>query len=117
VFCSFDPNRRLPVLATPGVLGILGIGKEPMAVQEKELEAVWTTVNSGLRVGPWPFLEVGQRVLVERGPLSGIEGVVTRFKGTYRLAISMSLLQRSIFAEVEREWIRPCGNDTGEKVI
>jgi len=109
VFCSLDPDRRLPVLATPGVLHILGIGKEPVPVDEREIEAVWKTVRSGLLVRPQPFLEIGERVIVEAGPLAGVEGIITQFKGSYRLAVSVTLLQRSIVAEIEREWIRPLG--------
>jgi transcription antitermination factor NusG len=107
VFCSFDPSSRLPVLATPGVLHIVGIGKKPARVDESELEAVRATLQSGLSVGPWPFLQVGERVVVDRGPLRGLEGLVTHLKGAYRLVISITLLQRSIAAEIEREWIRP----------
>jgi transcription antitermination factor NusG len=109
VFCSLDPERRLPVLATPGVLHILGIGREPLPVDQREIESVWAAVRSGLTVRPWPFLQVGERVVLERGPLTGIEGTVNQFKGTYRLIVSVSLLQRSIAAEIEREWIRPVG--------
>ena len=107
VFCSFDPSSRLPVLATPGVLHIVGIGKKPAPVDESELEAVRATLQSGLSVGPWPFLQVGERVVVDRGPLRGLEGLVTHLKGAYRLVISITLLQRSIAAEIDREWIRP----------
>ena len=88
----------------------MGIGKEPVPVDELEIEAVWATLRSGLWVRPFPFLEVGQRVVVERGPLAGVEGFVTEFKGAYRLVVSIGLLQRSIAAEIEREWTRPvCG--------
>lgn len=107
VFCNFNPSLRLPVLTTPGVLHIVGIGKEPVPVDRRELTAVWATLQSGLLLRSWPFLQVGERVVVERGPLMGVEGVVTHLKGTYRLVVSITLLQRSIAAEIEREWIRP----------
>ena len=56
---------------------------------------------------PWPFLQVGRRVTVERGPLAGTEGIVTEIKNEYRLVVSISMLQRSVAAEIEREWVRP----------
>jgi len=107
VFCNFSPHLRLPVLTTPGVLHIVGIGKEPVSIDEFEIEAVWKTLRSGLGLQPWPFLQVGEKVVVERGPLTGVEGIVARFKGEYRLVLSINLLQRSIAAEIQREWIRP----------
>ena len=107
LFCSFDLNRRLPILTTPGVLHILGLGKEPIAIDQREVDALWTTVRSGVVVSPWPFLRVGERVEVIRGPLTGVEGVVNQIKGACRLVVSVSLLQRSVAAEIEREWIQP----------
>jgi transcription antitermination factor NusG len=107
VFSNFDPNRRLPILTTPGVLHIVGFGKEPLPIDTNELEAVWATLRSGVLVRPWPYLQVGERVTVERGPLAGVEGLVQRLKGAFRLVVSITILQRSIAAEVDREWIRP----------
>ena len=111
VFCSFDPQRRLPVLSSPGILHVVGIGKEPIPIDDRELEAVRLTLRSGLLVKPWPFLQVGQRVVVERGPLAGVEGLVAQFKGAFRLVVSITLLQRSIAAEIDRDWIRPVAEE------
>ena len=107
VFCGFDPAFRLPILTTPGVVQIVGIGKEPVPVDNAELESVWKALQSGLAVHPWPFLQLGERVVVEHGPLVGIEGKVIQFKSSYRLVVSIHLLQRSVAAEIERAWIRP----------
>lgn len=107
VFCAFDPARRLPVLMTPGVLHVVGIGRDLVPVNESELKAVWTTLRSGLLIRPWPYLQVGETVAIERGPLAGVEGYVVQIKGNFRLVVSISLLQRSVSAEIERDWIRP----------
>jgi transcription antitermination factor NusG len=64
-------------------------------------------LGSGLAFGAFPFLQEGQSVLVERGPLKGTEGVVVRMKGAYRLVVSVFLLQRSISAEIDRDSVRP----------
>src|SRR5579872_4645552 len=46
VFCLFNPQARLPVLTTPGVLHVVGIGKEPIAIDSVEMEAVWVMQQS-----------------------------------------------------------------------
>jgi hypothetical protein len=74
------------------------------------MEAVRRLINSGLLLAPWPFLEVGQRVLIERGPLAGVEGILQEIRKTFRLVVSVGLLQRSVAAEVDRSWIRPLGS-------
>jgi transcription antitermination factor NusG len=107
VFCRLNPHDRLPVLTIPGVVGLVGFGNGPEAIPEKEIESVRKMVASGLLIGPWPFLEAGQTVLIERGPLRGVEGILQEVRNAFRLVVSVHLLQRSVSAEVERNWIRP----------
>jgi len=108
VFCRLNPEYRLPVLTIPGTVGLVGFGNGPSAVPDHEIEAVRRMIGSGLLVAPWPFLEVGQTVLIERGPLTGVEGILQEIKKkTFRLVVSIRLLQRSVSAEVDRTWIRP----------
>jgi transcription antitermination factor NusG len=105
---------RLPVLTIPGVVGLVGFGKIPTPVPDHEIEHVRTMVQSGLLVTPWPFLEIGQRVLIERGPLAGVEGILQEVKGKFRLVVSIPLLQRSVSTEIDRNWVRPLPRGRGE---
>lgn len=107
VFCRLDPQDRLPVLTVPGVVGLVGFGRGPSPIPDYELERVRTMVQSGLLVTPWPYLEAGQTVVLERGPLTGVEGIIEKVKGGLRLVVSISLLQRSVSTEVDRTWVRP----------
>jgi transcription antitermination factor NusG len=106
-FCRFDASRRLPILTTPGVVSVVSGGSGPIAVDDGEIKTVRAMLASGVMVGPCPFLREGQYVSVVRGPLAGVEGVVIQVKNTYRLVVSVSLLQRSVSAEVESDWVRP----------
>lgn len=105
LFCRFDPQNRLPILTTPGVLNIVGIAKTPAPIAESEISAVQRVVASGLGACPWPFIHVGQRIVIERGPLAGAEGILLKFKNRYRIVVSVSLLQRSISAEIDLETV------------
>jgi len=107
VFARLNPHHRLLVLTAPGVVGLVGFGKSPASIPEQEIENIRKMVRSGVLMKPWPFLEVGQRVLIERGPLAGVEGILLEVKGTFRLVVSISLLHRSVSAEVDRTWVRP----------
>jgi transcription antitermination factor NusG len=107
VFCRFDPSRRLPILTTPGVTGIVGFGEAPAPVYEHEIDSLRTMLDAGLNCEPWPFLKVGQPITIEQGPLAGVDGTVLQLKGQYHLIVKISLLQRSVAAEVDRESVRP----------
>jgi hypothetical protein len=55
--------------------------------------------------------------VIERGPLEGVEGILQQVKGKFRLVVSICLLQRSISAEVDREWVRPIQELTSEIML
>jgi len=107
VFWRKDGERTLPALTTPGVRSIVSFGRVPAPIPEGEIESVRRFIEADLNVKPWPFLRVGQTVRVEKGPLAGVDGILEEFKGSYRVVVSISLLQRSISAEVDGSWLRP----------
>jgi transcription antitermination factor NusG len=106
VFCRFDMHNRLPILLTPGVLLIVGCGRTPLPVEDSEIAALQSIVNSRLKAEPWPYLRIGQRVRIERGSLEGVEGILLATK-PQRLVVSVTILQRSVSLEVDETWARP----------
>jgi transcription antitermination factor NusG len=109
VFCQFDAQNRLPVLVTPGVISVVGRGRVPIPVEDAEIAAIQTLVSSGFRASPWPFLELGQKVRIERNPLQGLEGILIHFKGNHHIVLSVTLLRRSVALEIDRSCVRPIG--------
>ncbi len=107
LFCRFDINRRLPILVTPGVIHVVGIGQTPYPVAEDEISALKAIVLSGLQAEPRSYLNIGERVRIEIGPLAGVEGILTSLKGSSRLIVSVSLLQRSVSVEISESWVVP----------
>ena len=107
VFCQLDPSVRMPVLVTPGVLHFVGIGKTPVAVERSEMEALQKVIQFGSVVRPWPFMQEGDRVRVDDGPLRNTEGILLRGGDENEVVISVSLLQRSVSVKVDRAWLTP----------
>jgi transcription antitermination factor NusG len=102
VFCRFHAGQKAAVLSTPGVRSIVSFGHKPVPLENSEIEAILSMIASGLPVGPWPFLSVGQRVRIESGPLRGVEGILVQVKDTWRVVVSVALLQRSVAVELDR---------------
>ena len=107
LFCRFNPHDRLPILKTPGVIQIVGFNNTPAAVDDDEILSIQRLVASGVQHQPCPFLTVGDRVRISAGPLLGLEGLLTDIKGSHRLVLSVSLLQRSVAVEIDSAFITP----------
>jgi transcription antitermination factor NusG len=107
IFCRIDLEYRIQLLTIPGVQHIIGAGKLPLPVDSAEIAALQIAVESGLSLEPWPSLRAGQRVELVDGPLAGLEGVLLEVRKNYRVLLSITLLNRSVAVEIDREWITP----------
>jgi transcription antitermination factor NusG len=106
VFSRFEPDARLPILTTPGVMGIVSFGQQLARIDEEEIAAIRTAVHNG-DCQPWPYLAAGQMVRVTSGPLEGIEGVLAADKNSSQVVLSVSTLRRSIAVTVPKDMIEP----------
>lgn len=107
LFCRLNLSNRGPVLMTPGVQQIVGFGRTPVPVEERELESIRQVLSSGLPSLPWPYMHIGERVRVNYGSLVNLEGILVNFKGSNRVVLSVTLLQRSVALEIDLAWLCP----------
>ncbi|HEV3040323.1 MAG TPA: transcription termination/antitermination NusG family protein [Candidatus Angelobacter sp.] len=101
LFLRFDASNHTPVLSIPGILRFVGTGNAPIPVEDSEIEALQRATQAVVNYGPCAFLEVGQEVEVRNGPLVGLRGRIMRFKNKLRLIISVTLLRKSVFVEID----------------
>ena len=106
LFCQFAYEQRLTVLNSPGVLSVVGYGKQPAAVDDSEIAAIRAIVDSGARAWPWPYLRIGQHVRIERGCLQGVAGTLVRENDFWRVVVNIEILQRAVAVEIDRHMIR-----------
>lgn len=107
VFSRFDVRHRLPILVTQNVLSVVGNGKVPVAIPERDLDTIRIALQNGLAVEPHDRLEEGDIVRVTKGPLTGIEGSFIQYRGGCRLILSVPLIQRSVAVEIDRFCVEP----------
>ena len=106
VFARLDPSRPNSIFSTPGVLKIVGTGRNPLPVEESEISAIRRAVDANLQLRECDFFTIGQRATVIGGTLAGLEGTVVRLKQKTRLILSISLLQRSVALEIDESVVR-----------
>jgi transcription antitermination factor NusG len=106
IFCRLDASVRLPILTTPGVMSIIGSGREPTPVPDEEIDRLTRVLRSPFNVEECSFIPAGQMVQVKAGVLRGLEGIVLDGGNRPKLVISVRLLQRSVAVELDRGDIR-----------
>jgi transcription antitermination factor NusG len=107
VFVRLALRDRLPVLQTPRVVRLVGFGSRPAALPDQEIEALRQGLKSDMRIAPYPYLKIGQRVRVRSGALQGLEGILERKKKVSRFVISLDLIMRSVAVEIDAAELEP----------
>jgi transcription antitermination factor NusG len=111
VFVKTNREDKVRILEVPGVHSIVGAGREPIPLPYEEIEALRRGVNS-LKVEPHPFLKAGERVLIRKGPLEGMTGIVIRQKNGVRVVLSIDLIMKSISVEVDTNDLEVVAQDS-----
>jgi transcription antitermination factor NusG len=107
LFVRFALHDRLRVLQIPGIARLVSFDGLPAALPEAEIEALKNGLEHGLHVEPHPYLTVGHRVQINSGPLAGLQGILRRWKGDWRVIISLDLIHRSVVVEVGASDLEP----------
>ena len=102
IFARIGRRDSTQVLSVPGVLLIVGSGREPLALPDLEIEAL----RSGLHLRkfePHPYLVVGEKARIKSGSLAGMVGILARKKNSLRVVLTLELIMRSVAVEVDAD--------------
>jgi transcription antitermination factor NusG len=102
IFARIGRRDSPQVRSVPGVLLIVGSGREPQPLPDFEIEAL----RSGLHLRkfePHPYLVVGEKARIKSGSLAGMVGVLARKKNNLRVVLTLELIMRSVAVEVDAD--------------
>jgi transcription antitermination factor NusG len=99
VFCRMASGATGLVVTTPGVIRVVGAGRQPCPISNSEIEAI-RKIALVQDATPVPYLRVGQRVHITEGPLSGITGILTSIENQRKLVLSVDLIMRSVSVKI-----------------
>lgn len=99
LFVRIAREERFQVLNVPGVLSILGSGSDLFPVQDGYIASLRQGLDAN-KIEPHPPVEVGDRVRIIAGAMSGMEGILVRKKNEFRVVLKVAMLERSMAVEV-----------------
>jgi transcription antitermination factor NusG len=100
VFIKIDAREKVRVLELPGVHSLVGSGRRPVPLPYEEIEALRRGIPF-LNAEPHPAMNTGERVLIRKGPLEGMTGIVVRRKNSVRVVLTLDLIMKSIAVELD----------------
>jgi len=101
VFVRLALRDKLRVLQIPSLVRLVSFNGQPAPLSNDEMEALRRSLTERLNAQPHPYLNVGRRVRVVSGPLTGLEGIIVRKKNHFRFVISLHLIMRSVSVELD----------------
>ena len=106
IFVHITENEYLPSLQTPGVVRYVTIGRERISIPPVQIEAVRQFIESGEDLlTDSPDMHVGDRVIVRRGPLNGLEGTLVEFHQKHRVRIMIEGIRQSLHIKVPMSFL------------
>ncbi|NKE73143.1 UpxY family transcription antiterminator [Candidatus Manganitrophus noduliformans] len=106
-FARFAWKDHFSVLKAPGVVQIIGGSGRPEPIPDHEIEAVQKLTTTTLFYEPFTYLQEGSRVKISRGPLQGVEGILSRKDGQHRVVIAIHLIQQAAAVEMDISDVAP----------
>lgn len=108
VFVRIGRGERVPVLTVPGVISIVGGGRESLSVDDSYIDFLREGLRQG-KIEPHPYLLSGMRVRIRSGVMAGMEGILLRKKNDFRVVLTLEMIMKSVKVEVEMDDIEPIG--------
>jgi transcription antitermination factor NusG len=116
VFVRFSPQNRLSVISTPGVLRLLGDGRNN-TINHEEIERIRDGLANGYLLRPHPQVTVGTPVRVRGGIFDGVVGVVTALRHRCKVVIALAAIKQCFSLEIDCSEVEILINGTTDSEI
>lgn len=102
---TYTPSDQLNILKTVGAVRLLGNQTGPVPVPESQIDSlkILTSTNMDLITGANIQLKKGDLVMILEGPLAGVKGEFSRYKGKSRVVIKIDVLGQYAGVEVPED--------------
>lgn len=105
-FAKFNLFDKTCVLSQQGVVDLVHFKQNYIPVQNTVIDSLRTLAAHQMSLNPHPYLKVGDKVVVRRGPLKDVEGfLVEKRNKNAMLVISVDAITSSVQCIVDSDWV------------
>jgi transcription antitermination factor NusG len=106
LFVRINRRERARVLQSPGVLRIVGNGRESVPLRDCEVDFL-RSGSCRNRIEPFRDLVVGERVRIKSGVMQGLEGTLVRRSNSFRFVLTLELINQHAAIQVDADDLEP----------
>lgn len=100
IFVHVDPQSYFEVLSIPGMLSVVGPGRRPSVLDDREIESLRTGLTERNSL-PHPFLVMGQKARIVSGAFAGKTGILLKETTDLRVVLTVEAIMKSFSVEVD----------------
>lgn len=97
------PIEHLEILKTTGAVQLIGNKDGPISVPDEIVDSLKIIVATENKVVTGSRLQKGDHVIVVAGPLTGVTGIFSRYKGQGRVVVHIDALGQFAAVDVSEE--------------
>jgi transcription antitermination factor NusG len=102
VNCALYAETRALIKRASGVIHVVESGGRPAEIPALQIESLKTALAVAFNAEGHPFMKVGDRVRVVRGPMVGAEGYLIRVsESRHRLVIAVQYVNQALSVEID----------------
>jgi transcriptional antiterminator RfaH len=107
IFVRISSARYFEVINTKGVVRFISFEGKPVPVPDNQIEIVKRLIKNEMvfDVEDSVFSK-GDCVEVTDGILKGLKGILVNFKGSFKVAVALDTLNKSLILEIDRRLLR-----------
>jgi len=96
-FVKFSLKDKIKIVSQKGVVNIVHFNGQYLPVEESVLNSLKILIKNRVELDPYPYLKQGDKVVIKKGPLKGVEGYIVekRNKNT-SLVVSVDAIASSV---------------------
>ena len=102
LFVHINHRERVKVLQSPGVMHIVGKGRQYVPLDDAEVGFLRSGCH-GKKLEPYRELLVGKKVWIKYGVMRGVEGTLVRKNNNLRFVLTLNLINQHAAVEVDAD--------------
>lgn len=96
-FARFSLKDKKAIVSQQGVVNIVHFRDEYVPVSDNVIDSLKILTKNKIKIDPYPYFEIGERIRIKSGPLRGVEGyIIERRKNNTALAVSIEAINAAI---------------------